>query len=152
MGSSGRGHPLPTLAADRPLHWAEGCLHWAAGCTGPTAAACRPARRLDVREAIRRWDAGVTEAGAPGRRIHRRRHYRDYPRQGSNLQENAENHEHNSQPGTLPGTPGAAGDVVEILRILAGLSAEERAALLAIAREATSARRTPRPRSKSRRP
>ena len=50
-------------------------------------------------------------------------------------------------PGTLPGTP-AAGDLVELLRVLAGLTPEERQGLLSLARDLGQAKETPARRSR----
>ena len=50
-------------------------------------------------------------------------------------------------PGTLPGTP-AAGDLVELLRVLATLTPEERQGLLSLARDLGQAKETPARRSR----
>ena len=50
-------------------------------------------------------------------------------------------------PGTLPGTP-AAGDLVELLRVLAGLTPEERQGLLSLARDLGQAKEPPARRSR----
>jgi hypothetical protein len=72
----------------------------------------------------------------------------EYPRQGSNNRsESAAKQPISDRTGTDSGTP-AAGELVELLRVLAALTPEERQGLLSLARELGQSKEPPARRSR----